>query len=381
MSRTLAPHFISLRKGLAGVLFPEDNHNKSVLHFMDFPQIETWLREKKSAQLEKLWQEADQVRERSVGNAVHLRGLLEISNHCSRDCQYCGIRGGRKNLERFRMTRPEIEQCIRQLAEFGYGTVVLQAGEDPGITPSSIEGLVDWIKQHTDLAITLSLGEQTLEVLKRWKEAGADRYLLKIETTDPVLLDKIQPGRPYGSRMDTLDRLSQLGYEVGSGIMVGIPGQTYEMVAKDIQWFKDMDLDMIGIGPFIPHKDTPLSDTPSGVTSKKEQVSGTETMANKVIALSRIVCPEANIPATTALASINTEFGREKALSHGANIVMPNVTPKKYSVLYDIYPGKACISETADVCHSCIKNRIKSIGREIGVGLGSRKRAESLNLN
>lgn len=344
---------------------------------MDLFELETWLREKNSAQLEKLWRQADHVRAHSVGNAVHLRGLLEISNHCSRECQYCGIHVGRKDLERYRMTRPEIEQCIHQLVDFGYGTVVLQAGEDPGIIPSSIEDLVTWIKGNTYLAVTLSFGERPLEVLRRWKQAGADRYLLRIETTDQALLDKIHPGRPYGSRMDTLDRLSQLGYEVGSGIMVGIPGQTYEMVARDIQWFRDTDLDMIGIGPYIAHPDTPLSDTPIEIT----QVSSSETMVNKVIALSRIACPEANIPATTALASINTKFGREKALSHGANIVMPNVTPKKYSVLYDIYPGKACISETADVCHSCIKNRIKSIGREIGVGLGSRKRAESLNLN
>lgn len=348
---------------------------------MNLQQLETWLRESNPSQLEKLWEQADQIRAQSVGNAVHLRGLLEISNHCSRECQYCGIHASRKDLERYRMTRPEMEACIRQLVEFGYGTVVLQSGEDPGIIPSSICDLVTWIKSTTDLAVTLSLGERPLDVLKQWKDAGADRYLLRIETTNEALLNLIHPGNPYGARMDTLGRLRSLGYEVGSGIMVGIPGQTYEMVAKDIGWFQSMDLDMIGIGPYISHPEASLGDTPLGVTSHKDQVPNTEIMVNKVIALSRMVCPESNIPATTALASINTKFGREKALSHGANIVMPNVTPKVYRALYDIYPGKACISETADICHSCMKKRIKSIGRDIGIGKGSRNRSKSEKMN
>lgn len=340
---------------------------------MNRSELLAWLRTEDPGKLEGLWQEADATRKKHVGDAVHLRGLLEISNYCSRECWYCGLRGGRRDLQRYRMTLAEIEACIRQLVAFGYGTVVLQSGEDPGLTPVSVSRLVTWIKTHTSLAVTLSLGEQPREVLRRWRDAGADRYLLRIETTDRRLLARIHPGEPYGSRMEQLHWLRKLGYEVGSGIMVGIPGQTYPMLAKDLLWFKKMDLDMIGVGPFIAHPKTPLFSLYAKKAGDPKQVPATEKMVNKMVALTRLVCPEANIPATTALASLNRKSGREQALSHGANIVMPNVTPPKYRVLYDIYPGKACISETADICHACIKRRIIKLGRTIGAGPGSRR--------
>lgn len=340
---------------------------------MQKAELLAWLRTDDPRKLRRLWRLADAARKKHVGDAVHLRGLLEISNYCSRECWYCGLRGGRRGLKRYRMTRPEIETGIRQLAAFGYGTVVLQSGEDPGLAPESIGRLVAWIKTHTALAVTLSLGEQPREVLRRWREAGADRYLLRIETTNRRLLARIHPGEPHGSRMRHIRWLGKLGYEVGSGIMVGIPGQTYEMLAKDLLWFKAVDLDMIGIGPFIPHPETPLFALHRKRRQDPNQVPATELMVNKVVALARLMCPDANIPATTALASINAASGREQALSHGANVVMPNVTPQKYRVLYDIYPGKACVSETADICHACIKRRIQKMGRTIGRGPGGRR--------
>ncbi|MCK5243363.1 [FeFe] hydrogenase H-cluster radical SAM maturase HydE [bacterium] len=329
-----------------------------------------WLKETKEQKLNELWSEANHVRKKNVGQDVHLRGLLEISNYCSRNCWYCGLRAERKDLTRYRMREDEILQCVEKLSKFKYGTIVIQSGEDQLITSRSIIRVISWIRANTDLAITLSLGEQSRETLKTWKQAGADRYLLRIETTNQKLLEKIHPGFPYGTRMDCIHRIKDIGYEVGSGIMIGIPGQTYEMLEKDIIWFQDMDLDMIGVGPYIPHPDTPLYNG----EIIENNVIGSELMTNKVIALARILCPQANIPSTTALATINTQSGRETALSRGANVVMPNVTPVKYRQYYDIYPSKACIHETAEICHTCIKNRIIKTGRTIGTGKGSRNR-------
>ncbi|MCD4814299.1 [FeFe] hydrogenase H-cluster radical SAM maturase HydE [bacterium] len=332
--------------------------------------IVEWLTTKDKRKLNKLWNTANAVREKYVGDEVHFRGIIEISNYCVRHCLYCGIRGERRDIHRYHMTDRAIKSCIRKIEKFGYGTVVIQAGESPRIIPNDISELVRWIKQNTSLAITLSLGEQPYEVLKEWKGQGADRYLLKIETTDKKLLEKIHPGEPFGSRKENISRLKQLGYEVGSGIMIGIPGQTYTSVAKDILWFKRMDIDMIGIGPFIPHPDTPLA---TYRFAPRNQIPGDELTVNKAIALTRIKCKEANMPATTALASINLASGRENALFHGANVVMPNVTPIKYRKYYEIYPSKACIRETADLCSTCMTNRMKRVGRKIGTGVGARQ--------
>ncbi|HOQ04795.1 MAG TPA: [FeFe] hydrogenase H-cluster radical SAM maturase HydE [Anaerohalosphaeraceae bacterium] len=340
-------------------------------------EIEFWLRQTDPAELEKLWQAADRVRREHVGDAVHLRGLLEISNYCRRSCAYCGLSRHNRSLARYRMTAEEILDAARQIAAFGYGTVVLQAGEDDGIEAAWLADIIRTIKQTTPLAVTLSLGERSLDELRLWRQAGADRYLLRFETSDPELFRLIHP--PVGgqtlSRIDILRQLRSLGYEVGSGVMVGIPGQTYRSLAEDIDLFRQLDLDMIGVGPYIPHPHTPLGKgriRPS--VSPAEQVPNTEEMTYKVIALTRLVCPEANIPSTTALATINRESGRELGLQRGANIVMPNCTPPHYRQLYEIYPGKACISETAQACQSCLAQRIRSIGRTIGTGPGCRQR-------
>ena len=364
-------------------------------------EILGWLRETDSDRLELLWRQADRIRHAAVGDQVHLRGLIEISNHCVRQCGYCGLRGGNRTIERYRMSEDEILDCAREAVAYGYGTVVLQAGEDPGLTRDLIAHVVRRIKVEAGLAVTLSLGERSLDDLRAWRGAGADRYLLRFETSDPFLYRRIHPPGPGRSvrgsdpsdRLDLLRELRGMGYEIGSGIMVGIPGQTHEIVARDIELFRTMDLDMIGVGPYIPHPETPLGASGPGAQAAErgseehgvvraalgpvaaDQAPNDELMVYKTIALTRLVCPQANIPSTTALATINKESGRELGLQRGANIVMPNLTPPKYRVLYEIYPEKACINETAEMCRFCLLGRIESIGRNVGTGPGGRCRA------
>lgn len=348
----------------------------------DRAEILGWLREEKPQRLEELWRRADVTRRLHVGDAVHLRGLVEISNHCVRQCAYCGLRAGNGLLVRYRMEAGEILTAARQAVKFGYGTVVLQAGEDYGITTSWMAGAIRQIRAETPLAVTLSLGERPDPDLAAWREAGADRYLLRFETSDRVLFDAIHPplGERPCDRIAILRRLKQLGFETGSGVMVGIPGQTCESLANDIALFRELDLDMIGIGPFIPHPATPLG-TIRVSAELQTQVPNTELTVYKAVALARLVCPEANIPATTALATINKRNGRELGLQRGANVFMPNLTPLKYRRLYQIYPGKACITETGDACKGCLSTRIQTIGRHIGRGPGGRQKHNGKRLS
>lgn len=358
-------------------------------------EILNWLREPDDHRLAALWRQADEVRRRHVGDAVYLRGLIEISNHCRRQCWYCGLRAPNTRLPRYRLTTEEILGCARQAAARGYGTVVLQAGEDPALTRERIADVVRRIKAETPLAVTLSLGEQSYETLTAWREAGADRYLLRFETSNAALLARIHPplAGQTRDRLAILPELRALGYEVGSGVMVGIPGQTYADLADDVALFRELDLDMIGVGPFLPHPDTPLGTAAGGNPANGEatgpgtapdehetgrhngqpgqgQVPATELMTYKVIALARLACPRANIPSTTALATLNRAQGRELGLSRGANIVMPNLTPPEYRRLYEIYPAKACLTETVEQFHAALTARILSLGRTIGVGPG-----------
>lgn len=362
--------------------------------------ILAWLRETDEARLEELWREADRVRHEAVGDEVHLRGLVEFSNHCVRLCGYCGLRRDNRELGRYRMTPEEILACAHNAVRFGYGTVVLQSGEDPGATAEWIAEVVRRIKSETPLAVTLSVGERREPELLLWRHAGADRYLLRFETSNERLYDRIHPPLPgvRSDRIALLRRLREIGYEVGSGVMVGIPGQSWDDLANDIEMFRHLDLDMIGVGPYIPHPATPLGRVmadgraPEGPATDRgpagtlpangppgeapallpaaEQVPNNELTALKAVALTRLVCPRSNIPSTTALATINRENGRELGLMRGANIVMPNLTPPEYRIGYEIYPGKACVTETAEMCHGCLAGRIHSIGRSIGTGRG-----------
>jgi biotin synthase len=341
---------------------------------MDRSTIETWLRTEDPEELARLWKEADDTRRRFVGNDVHLRGLIEISNHCVRRCGYCGLNISNRAITRYRMSREEILECAKVAGSLGYGTVVLQSGEDYGIAREWMADVIRSVKETTGLAVTLSLGERSGEDLTTWRQAGADRYLLRFETSDRRLYEKIHPSLPSRSsdRMEILRQLRELGYEIGSGVMIGIPGQTYRSLAEDICTFREMDLDMIGVGPYIPHPQTELASEPA--SGSPDQVPNTELMTYKVLALTRLACPSANIPSTTALATLNKANGRELGLQRGANIVMPNLTPPRYRVCYEIYPAKACITENAEACGACIQLRIAAIGRTVGTGPGSRHR-------
>ena len=338
-------------------------------------EILDWLREVRPARIKVLHDRANAIRREHVGDAVHLRGLIEISNHCVRQCMYCGLRQGNRALPRYRMSRTEILECAFQAANLGYGTVVIQAGEDDCLTAEWIAEIVQWIKRETALAVTLSLGERQLDEFKLWRAAGVDRYLLRFETSDEELFRIIHPRRTSAGpdRVTLLRQLKSLGYEAGGGVMVGIPGQSYESLAEDVLTFSRLDLDMIGIGPYIAHAATPLgSGALRPAIAAADQVPNSEEMVYKMISLARIVCPNANIPSTTALATINKVDGRKRGLMAGANVVMPNVTPVKYRSLYQIYPEKACIEESALDCNQCLRGQIHSLGRFAGQSQGGR---------
>jgi biotin synthase len=347
-------------------------------------EILNWLRESDPVRLAGLWRLADQARQEHVGDEVHLRGLVELSNHCVRLCGYCGLRADNRALERYCLSDEEVMASVRKAVQYGYGTVVLQSGETPALTCERIVALIEQIKAETPLAVTLSLGERDEVELATWRRAGADRYLLRFETSNRTLYRRIHPPKSrWTSDAETSDRaaghdrlailitLRRLGYEVGSGVMIGIPGQTYDDLANDIELFGRLDLDMIGVGPYLRHPDTPLADRQAWPDAPDgEQVPANEDMTYKTIALARLVCPRANIPATTALATLNGHRGRELGLMRGANVVMPNITPLKYRALYEIYPDKACVVETAEECHRCLAGRMAAIGRRLGQGRG-----------
>ncbi|WP_287190173.1 [FeFe] hydrogenase H-cluster radical SAM maturase HydE [Syntrophothermus sp.] len=324
---------------------------------------------KDEQELARLYDRADRVRQKYVGDEVHLRGLIEFSNYCRKNCNYCGIRRGNRKLQRYRMSAEEILATVAVAERLGYKTVVLQSGEDMYYTVGKLVDIIRRIKQEADVAITLSIGERSREEYERLHEAGADRFLIRFETSNRELYSRLHPDSDYDERMQILVWLKEIGYQVGSGVMIGLPGQTLEDLAMDILKFRELDLDMVGVGPYICHEETPLAGN----------ANGTVEMTFKVIALTRIVTRDAHIPATTALATLRPTDGREKALELGANVVMPNVTPAKYRALYELYPAKVCIGEEAEQCQACMHGRIYSLGRPISQGYGhSFKRAHLL---
>ena len=341
---------------------------------MDRREVLYWLRSQDPQELQLLWNRADAVREEHVGKAVHLRGLVEISNFCARGCHYCGLRAGNRQVSRYRLAAKDILQCALQATELGYGTLVLQSGEDDLIEAQWLADILRRIKDTTPLALTLSLGERSAADLRIWKEAGADRYLLRFETSDKALYRAIHPDRGgvISDRIAMLRQLRDMGYETGSGVMVGIPGQRYETLADDILLFRELDLDMIGIGPFIAHPDTPLG-RKQPMIDPLNQVEPTLEMTCKAVALARILRPDANIPATTAVAVRDAWQGREMVLRRGANVIMPNLTPGQFRELYSIYPGKADRIEAADQSDRQIRAQIMALGRVVGEGQGGRK--------
>ncbi|MFA5181974.1 MAG: [FeFe] hydrogenase H-cluster radical SAM maturase HydE [Syntrophales bacterium] len=323
------------------------------------------LKEKDEAVSEDLFRHADRVRKAYVGDAVHLRGLIEFSNYCRRDCLYCGLRRSNNNIVRYRMTTLEIIAAVFAAKDLGFQTVVLQSGEDPAYTIEAICALVGRIKSEFGFAVTLCIGERTYEDYARLKEAGADRYLLRFETTDPLLFRTLKPDSLYVKRFQCLDWLKELGYQVGTGNMVGLPGQSLESIADDILKFKELDMDMVGLGPFISHPDTPL----------QGRANGTIDMVLRVTALTRIVTKNTHMPATTATGTIDPE-GRQKALQCGANVLMPNLTPRKYRRHYLIYPDKICIDEDPRKCRFCVERMITGLGKTVSRDAGHRLKSQ-----
>lgn len=309
---------------------------------------------------ELLFMAADRVRHNCVGDEVHLRGLIEFSNICQKNCFYCGLRKDNIKVERYWLKPDAIIELASKAQGYGYKTVVLQSGENDIYTVADMQYMISKIKA-LGLAITLSVGEKTRAEYEAYKRAGADRYLLRIETTDQQIYGKLHPGMSFENRMRCLSDLKELGYEVGTGCLVGLPGQTVESLADDILFFKAIDADMIGLGPFIPNSDTPLA----------QELGGSFVASLKVMAITRLLLPDANIPATTAMETLNKE-GRIVALKSGANVVMPNVTEGEYRQMYMLYPGKICINDTPAHCRGCITGKITAIGRQVSKEYGYR---------
>lgn len=336
-------------------------------------QVIRWLAEQDSQQLAELWDLADHVRRQHVGDAIHLRGLVEISSHCHRTCLYCGLRLQNRELPRYRMTADDIVCVAHEAARRKYGTVVLQAGEDPQLSVEMLCDVIRRIKSETPLAVTLSLGERPETHLRQFRSAGADRYLLRFETSNLDLLAHIHPplnGQPASHRLDLLHFLKSIGFEVGSGAMVGIPGQSFSDLSRDICLFHELDLDMIGVGPYVPHPDTPLYHLSCQHQDLETQVPANEIMTYKTVALARLMCPRANIPSTTALATINPAEGQLLALQRGANVIMPNLTPVRFRQDYQIYPNKAGSQRTPDQSAALAAAHVSAIGRHIAQGHG-----------
>jgi biotin synthase len=312
--------------------------------FDDAP-LQQWahrLRDPDPQAQQALFDQANDVRERTVGSAIHLRGLLELSNVCVRSCLYCGLNRSCTAVKRYRLSTSAMEKAVHRMVSFGCNTVVLQAGEDPGFSATRISEFIQWVKHTTPLAVTLSLGERSPQELKQWRQAGADRYLLRFETSDLALYRTIHPPlrRQERHRISLLETLRTLGYQVGSGVMVGLPGQTHLSLARDLWLFKRLRLDMVGIGPYLSCPDAPL---PSHLEAKEDQTVASCALVYRMMALTRLLLPHAHLPSTTALETLGGSHARLKGLEVGGNVLMPNFTPSEQRDHYRIYPGKGSI--------------------------------------
>ena len=306
--------------------------------------------------IDYLTERAKSVRDDIYGKKVFIRGLIEISNYCKNDCYYCGIRRSNKNAQRYRLSKEQILSCCENGYELGFRTFVMQGGEDAFFKDEVVCDIVSSIKErYPDCAVTLSLGERSTESYRKMKEAGADRYLLRHETFDNTHYNKLHPVElDPENRKRCLRDLKALGYQTGTGIMVGSPYQTLENIAEDLLFIKELNPEMIGIGPFIPHKDTPF----------KDFESGTMEMTLRLISILRLLCPKALIPATTALGTISPQ-GREKGILAGANVIMPNLSPKEDRKKYMLYNDKLSDGEEAAEGLNKLKESMRKIGYEI----------------
>jgi biotin synthase len=318
---------------------------------------------------QKLYRKAAEVKEKYVGRKVYFRGLIEFSNICAKNCYYCGIRSGNGKVKRYYLTDDEVLEAALYAYREKYASLVIQAGERSGRTyTAGITSLLKKIHNLTggEMHITLSLGEQTEETYRQWFDAGAHRYLLRIEETDRVLYSRLHPNdktHDFVTRLECLHTLRRIGYQVGTGVMIGLPFQTIENLADDLLFFREIDIDMAGMGPYIEHEDTPLWEYRHLLLPREERFN----LSMKMIALLRLLMKDINIAATTAMQALDP-VGREKALKVGANVIMPNLTPVKYREGYLLYEDKPCIDEEADECKSCLEARINLAGDEIGYG-------------
>ncbi len=309
---------------------------------------------------EVLFNNALKTKQVYYGNKVYLRGLVEFSNICRQDCLYCGIRASNTKVKRYRLTPQEILDCCDQGYQLGYRTFVLQSGEDLWYTEGILVALLHAIKRrYPEVAITLSIGERGVETYQSLIAAGADRFLMRHETASKELYEKLHPTMRFDNRRACLTALKNLGYQVGAGFMVGLPGQTFADLADDLRYLKELRPDMIGIGPFIPHSETPLG----------AEKGGTLEDALVMVALARLLIPDSLIPATTALGTLHPQ-GRELALKVGANVVMPIITPTSVRKQYELYENKICVDDHPEDCRFCIERRIQSAGFEVDLGRG-----------
>lgn len=308
-----------------------------------------------------LFEKARKARNEIYGNKIYIRGLIEFTNYCKNDCFYCGIRKSNKNALRYRLSCGEILDCCKEGYELGFRTFVLQGGEDLFYTDEYLCEIISEIKKkYSDCAVTLSLGERSFESYKALKTAGADRYLLRHETADSAHYSRLHPSNmSFENRIKCLENLKSLGYQTGAGFMVGSPFQITENLADELVFLKRLKPHMVGIGPFIPHKDTPF----------KNEAAGTAELTVFMLALVRLTLKDALIPATTALGTID-EYGREKGINAGANVLMPNLSPVSVRKKYMLYDNKICTGDESAACIECLKNRIKSTGCEIEISRG-----------
>ncbi len=296
----------------------------------DRADIEYLLSRESPGEMSMIFHFADEVRREYSGEGILLRGIVEFSSYCVNTCAYCGLNRNNILLPRYRLSQDEILESITQMSALGIKTVVLQSGEDYCMEAVLLKETIEAVKERFDVAVTLSVGERSVQDYALWRQAGAERYLLKIETTDQSLYESLHQGMSFQHRIDCLRTLQSLGFQTGSGTIIGLKGQTLAMIAGDIVFFKKNKFDMLGIGPFIPHPVTELAKEPCGDVN----------LTLKVLALTRIVTKNAHLPATTALGSIGERDFKIDGLCAGANVVMLNFTPRKYAQLYEIYPGK-----------------------------------------
>ena len=299
----------------------------------------------------------------NFGREIYFRGVIEFSNHCRNNCRYCGLRVANREVARYRLDVPDILACVALARELSLGTVVAQSGDDFSYSREDIARVVAGAKSASDVAVTLSLGDRPDEDLAFWREAGADRYLLKVETFDEALYANCRPGLTLADRLRRLESLRRLGYEVGSGIITDLPGMTPDILAEDLLRLSELDLDMIAVGPFVPHPQTPFG----------RDAAGSVLTAFRAMAVLRLLNPLANIPSTSALNALR-EGAREQGLTKGANVVMPSLTPETVSADYAIYPGKNVFRADARDRVEAAREAVRRVGRLPSTAVGGSRR-------